>query len=1274
MKSIPCSSRCEGSVRILAVLLVMVVMVVGVFLSGVLDRQVEPERSDADRSSEISGEDNAPSEPADDEDTDAPTEPATRTLVPVSFPTPPTPQWIWGTEEPGENETVWLRHREASLAEGTRVVLRCTADNHSVVRAQGEEVARSDDWQSVTTVELPLDTSQDEGQPSLDLVIEAKNDGGPGGLIAVLEITSPDGDTRYVVSDASWEASDDDSFAEPRPADILAEHGSGDWGSVPGLLGTDLDRSIRVAEGYAVELVHTVTKDQGSWVSLTVDGDGRLIAGDQYGGLFRITPSPLGSPASETVVEPIETEVGGAQGLLALGDDLYVVTNGDFAEGSGLYRLRDTDGDDRYDEWKLLRALEGNQSEHGNHALVEGPDGMLYIVVGNHIDPPSPEKSTVPRVWDEDHLLPRLWDPRGHAVGKQAPGGWIARMDRDGETWELYSTGYRNPYDLAFNRSGDLFTYDADMEWDMGSPWYRPTRVNHVTSGSEFGWRSGSGKWPTYYPDSLPAVLDIGPGSPTGIAFGYGAAFPARDRDALFLLDWTFGTLYAVHLEPDGATYRATHEPFLTGQPLPLTDVAIRPQDGAMYFALGGRRVASALYRVRYVGDEATNDRGEPTAPTEESLVRRELEAFHRPDAPPAAIALAWEHLEHGDRFVRYAARVVLEHQPVERWIDRLSDTRSVPRKLALALALARVGGKEHHDALVDFLLSMPYESLGIEEQIELMRCWALTSIRTGKPRPGICRELSGRIEDVYPTGDDRLDRELCDMLVHLGSPRVVAQTISLLERADPSALELVDDDLLSRSDRYGADILQMATAPPQLQQVHYALALRNAEVGWTRDLRERYFLWFEQAKSARGGRSYTGFLDAIRKDALERIPEKERARYENLGATPPPGFDAAVLPRGPGRAWTVDEIERLAKDGMTHRNFERGKELYAGALCYHCHRLAGEGSAGGPDLTALATRFSLRDILESTLWPSRTISDQYTQDEIVLVDDTVHVGRVVGKDDTSITILPSLLEPDVTIQIPTDRIRERRVSTASPMMPNLLTRMAPGEVLDLLAYLLSSGDPSAPAFAPAGAAAFEPLFDGATLDGWKSDVDAWSIEDGVLVGRTTEGSDAAEAGSYLVLDRELPDDFELRFDVKLDGENNSGVQYRSRTTKKGLMAGYQIDIHPKTQYQGALYETRGRKVLAEQGRRIAIDAAGESRDLEGATPPPLDFGTDRWRTYTVLARGNRIEHRIDGTVTCIVEDDGSSDRTRGRTLALQLHRGEPYEVRFRNLVVRPLP
>lgn len=170
----------------------------------------------------------------------------------------------------------------------------------------------------------------------------------------------------------------------------------------------------------------------------------------------------------------------------------------------------------------------------------------------------------------------------------------------------MVASGFRNEFDAALNADGELFTYDADMEWDVNTPWYRPTRVCHVTSGAEFGWRNGGGKLPVHYPDSLPAVIDIGFGSPTGVCFGYEAQFPARYQNALFISDWSYGKLYAVHLTPSGSTYSATLEEFITGTPLPLTDVVINPHDCAMYFTIGGRKVQSGLYRVTYSGNEST--------------------------------------------------------------------------------------------------------------------------------------------------------------------------------------------------------------------------------------------------------------------------------------------------------------------------------------------------------------------------------------------------------------------------------------------------------------------------------------------------------------------------------------------------------------------------------------------------------------------------------------------------------------------------------------------
>ena len=232
-------------------------------------------------------------------------------------------------------------------------------------------------------------------------------------------------------------------------------------------------------DGFEVDLVYEVPgESQGSWVSLTVDPKGRLITCDQYGSLYRIDVSK--SPAS---VEKLAIEFEGAQGLLCAFDALYANVNlrkRNAPDPSGVWRLTDTDGDDQYDTKEHILPLNGG-TEHGPHALILTPDGERIVTcAGNNTNlPENIARSRVPRNWGEDHLLGRMPDARGHNASRLGPGGFILSLNPDGEDIELIATGFRNEYDIALNRQGELFTYDADMEWDVGTPWYRPTRINH---------------------------------------------------------------------------------------------------------------------------------------------------------------------------------------------------------------------------------------------------------------------------------------------------------------------------------------------------------------------------------------------------------------------------------------------------------------------------------------------------------------------------------------------------------------------------------------------------------------------------------------------------------------------------------------------------------------------------------------------------------------------------------------------------------------------------
>ncbi len=240
---------------------------------------------------------------------------------------------------------------------------------------------------------------------------------------------------------------------------------------------------LKVAKGFNVELLYSVPKDeQGSWVNMCVDTKGRLIVSDQYGSLYRVTPPGI-LDAKELSVEKINVDIGEAQGLLWAFDSLYVSVNKGQKYAGGLYRVRDTNGDDQLDSLETLRALNGS-GEHGPHAVLPHPDlKNLVVVCGNRTDLTEIVGSRVPS-WDEDLLLPRVTGK--FMKGTRAPGGCMYKIDPDGKSWEVIASGFRNQYDAAYDLDGQLFTYDADMEWDINAPWYRPTRICHVVDGGEF--------------------------------------------------------------------------------------------------------------------------------------------------------------------------------------------------------------------------------------------------------------------------------------------------------------------------------------------------------------------------------------------------------------------------------------------------------------------------------------------------------------------------------------------------------------------------------------------------------------------------------------------------------------------------------------------------------------------------------------------------------------------------------------------------------------------
>lgn len=801
---------------------------------------------------------------------------------------------------------------------------------------------------------------------------------------------------------------------------------------------------VTVPKDFKLDLIYTVPANiEGSWVAMCVDPQGRLIVGDQYGKLYRMKLPPTNQIGSITP-EPIDLDIGGAHGLLHAFGSLYVMVN----EGTrphGLYRVRDTDGDDRYDEVKLLRRMEIS-GEHGGHSIVLSPDGKsLYIVVGNQSTVTQVNASRVPAIWSEDNLIPRI--PTGFMDNSLAPQGWIARTDPEGREWELIASGLRNEFDAAFNRHGELFTYDADMEWDIGAPWYRPTRINHVVSGAEFGFRNGSGKWPEYFIDSFGTAVNIGPGSPTGITFGYGAKFPAKYQEALFVADWSFGKIRAVHLSPSGASYTGQAEEFLSGQPLAVTDLVINPEDGAMYFAVGGRRSQSELYRLTYVGKESTSPGRPDTRFSSKRDLRHKLEQFHgRRD--PLAVSMVWPYLGDADRAIRFAARTALEWQDPAQWRERAATERNPRRAIAAMVALARVSGKDslHRTAtsppadrslqerMLVALDRIAWPSIGTSDKLDLLRAYSLVFTRLGPPNEATRLRLIARFDPLFPAATRDLSIQLANMLVYLQSPAIASKAMTVFR-----------------------------SASTQEEQIEYALALRSLKVGWTLPLRDQYFRWFVTTAAAyRGGNTFARALTTIRSDAIRNLSEGEQVALKPVLDLQPESRSPseALAARSLVRQWTADELVPIVERGLRGgRNFERGRSLYSQVACASCHRFVDDGGSVAPDLTAVAGRFGVRDLLEAIVLPNKAISDQYAAIVIRKKNGEVVTGRVANLGGPIVSVVADMLEPGKFTDVRREDIASIETARTSMMPPGLLNTLKPDEIQDLLAYLLSRGD-----------------------------------------------------------------------------------------------------------------------------------------------------------------------------------------------------------------------
>jgi putative heme-binding domain-containing protein len=422
-----------------------------------------------------------------------------------------------------------------------------------------------------------------------------------------------------------------------------------------------------------------------------------------------------------------------------------------------------------------------------------------------------------------------------------------------------------------------------------------------------------------------------------------------------------------------------------------------------------------------------------------EGMVRMGLNAeTHATFAP---VGIVYAALSDRDRSVRYAARIALERYPRELWVEMaMKETSPVAAPEAFYALTRTAKSAAELDALFPLELALSKQSgLTVDQQLQALRAFQLTALRREGGAPeAIRKEAHAVYAAQFPATDERLTRELARVLAYCGQPEAIGKLLAAMPKGDEnSAL-----------------------------QVHLAYCLRDIKSGWTPEQKRTMMNWYPKAAEWRGGASYTGFINMIFDSNLEVFTEDEKktawakapvfAPLEQQAAARPSGFvPSAAVVRGKGTKSISDQeiIEYQMFDPMTTKaNVERGAKVFE-KECAQCHRYGSFGKDFGPDLTSIASRFQKKDILDSILYPSKTISDQYSSIIVETKDNDIINAMLVSEDSKKLVLKTA--EQDRPIELLKTQVKDRRPSKISIMPEGILNELSQGQIADLLLFLL---------------------------------------------------------------------------------------------------------------------------------------------------------------------------------------------------------------------------
>jgi putative heme-binding domain-containing protein len=598
------------------------------------------------------------------------------------------------------------------------------------------------------------------------------------------------------------------------------------------LLAQNVQQGFRVPPGFEV-VEYADSKLANDIFSMTVDPKGRMIVSGP--GYIRLL---IEDEKTGVAAQALDMGIGnkeGAQGLFAEGEHLYYMADG------GLRRVRLGADGKAAGSSELIRAMKTG-GEHNAHAIRRGPDGWLYVLVGNTTG------------------INKTYATLPTSPIKEPVAGCVLRFSPDLRNSEIVADGYRNAYDMDFNLDSELFTYDSDNERCVSLPWYEGTRFYHVLPGGRYGWRSPQhGQFwrsPPYFLDVVAPLIDLGRGSPTGVACYRHVQFPEAYRGGIFLADWTFGRIYFMAMKRSGASYTCEKQVFVqsTGDNgFAPTALAVHPKTGDLFVSIGGRGTRGAVYRIRYPAgmkiDPATLAKMRMTPRSLELRPEAALDIVKQAaDMDPAkrfaALLTMQRHVsqfslqevrdavsgnwDHEDRYLRWASSVLaatlegneraqlsgLARKPGEEvsW-DLAARMAGFPR-MTISRPARVLAGKT----------STPLQRLGAVRLIQIAlgdltapklkgTVWEGYSARAAELNDAMVGQALKETRTAFPSGHPDLDREL-------------SRTLAMLEDDDADTLVKVVNRLTAET--------------PVIEDIHYLIVFARLRAARTPEMADK--------------------------------------------------------------------------------------------------------------------------------------------------------------------------------------------------------------------------------------------------------------------------------------------------------------------------------------------------------------------------------------------------------------------------------------------------